>query len=462
MPRSLVNVALLNDESEVSWDLPNLRNVEIDVKRHDLPWNQVEEAITCNYMPNKYQMEKLRHIKINQIKNNPISFREANCPRLTLLNLIKDILNESEDFEDDDVVNLFDASQKIQITELCISNYGISNFDHFELLKSVEITMHEPLTNQLMVPQTLETLRVWTTYSVTGIPEQVKFFFLCSKEADVTITSSTLLKAELLDVRNASILCPQLLTLSVEVSGRLELDTPNAGAVISLTDYANNAHVLELPAVSSVTLKYCSIRTLRIGRALNSLKLYGCGIDDISVEAREVWIILSLFDFTNIIADKVGIFGRSSFGRFIRTNIRCRELNASGSPLLNLQLYRGVEDLTVLIPRVDVVLYQEGNILGCRAFMGCSTLQRLKLNGVYIDCSESRPLFIPASVKSVEIVNVGTKELWLKFEDESQLQHMEVVWKESSPHFKKPALHTMRSLGLVQTPPSFYCPNMKS
>ena len=71
----------------------------------------------------------------------------------------------------------------------------------------------------------------------------------------MTIISSTLLKAELLDVRNASILCPQLLTLSVEVSSRLEFGTPNAGAVISLTDYANNPHILELPAVSSVTLK---------------------------------------------------------------------------------------------------------------------------------------------------------------------------------------------------------------
>ena len=168
-----------------------------------------------------------------------------------------------------------------------------------------------------------------------------------------------------------------------------------------------------------------------------------------------------ILNSTNIIAVKVGIIDSSSFGRLIGTNIRCRELNASGSPLLNPELYRGVEDLTVLLPRVDVGL-KPGGILGYRAFLGCSTLQRLKLNGVYIDCSESRPLFISASVKSVEIVNVGTEELWLKFEVESQLQHMEVVWKESSPHFKKPALHTMRSLGLVQTPPSFYCPNMKS
>lgn len=172
-------------------------------------------------------------------------------------------------------------------------------------------------------------------------------------------------------------------------------------------------------------------------------------------------MLCMMLNSTNIIAVKVGIFDRSSFGRLIRTNIRCRERNASGSPLLNPELYRGVADLMVLLPRVDVGLYKPGGILGYRASLGCSTLQRLKPNGVYIDCSESRPLFIPASVKSVEFVNVGTEELWLKFEDESQLQHLEVVWKESSPHFNKPPLHTMRSFGLVQTPPPFYCPNMK-
>lgn len=457
LPQTLTDVTLINGGSDrVSWSLPNLRNVEVYSHYDNIPWNQVEELTTYNFLPNTSRLDNVRQLRVKKL-NSWVQFEGVYCPNLTKLQLDKDHLQERlVNFEDDDVLNFLEASQKKSITELLAIDYSISNFDHFQLLRIVEMSLYEPMTDQFKLPQTLEKLTLCTSEPVTGIPEQIKEFKLWSNLVDVSINSSGLRKADLISVRNASIQCPQLITLSVEVDDKLELDTPKVkGADVSLANYADNTHILELPGVSSVTLDKCAIDSLRFGRLLELLDIHNCEINDVEVEARRVWVERSVIhNSTNIVADIVD-YDNTALGRRNNTSVKCRELYTSGVPLLDSELCHGIERLTVSSPWKEQSPRRPGHILGCRAFAECSTLQRLTIEGVFIDCTKYSPL-----LNTLEIRNVDAEELWLDFEDECQLQHLEIVWEAASPHFAKPPKYTMTSLGLVNEPPSFYCPDM--
>ncbi|KAA8905605.1 hypothetical protein DIURU_001408 [Diutina rugosa] len=391
LPQTLTDVTLINASSDnVSWQLPNLRNVEVDSHYDNLPWNQVEELTIYNSMPNYSRLDNVRDLKIKKL-NSWLQFEGVYCPNLKKLELDRDhSLELLEVFEDNDVSNLLEASQKRGITELLAVDYSVSNLDHFQSLRIVEMSLYEPMTDQLKLPQTLEKLTLCTSEPVTGIPEQIKEFILWSNMIDVSISSSGLREADLINVRNASIHCPQLVSLSVHVADKLELDTPKVkGAHVSLANYADNAHILELPGVSSVTLKKCAIDSLRFGRILESLDIHNCEINDVEVEAIRVLVKRSVIhNSTNIVADDVE-FENTALGRRNNTSVKCRELYTSGTPLLDSELNHGIERLMVSSPWKKQSSRRPGHVLGCRAFAGCSTLQRLTIVGVFIDCTKS-------------------------------------------------------------------------
>lgn len=105
------------------------------------------------------------------------------------------------------------------------------------------------------------------------------------------------------------------------------------------------------------------------------------------------------------------------------------------------------------------------NLIYPYAFASLTKLTELKIVSKEIKCSEGTPFIIPASVRSLVMINCEAIKLWLQLEDETALEHLEICYWNDTVYGEKlklrPAHFTMDTLGLTQMPPSYYCPRLQ-
>ena len=129
-------------------------------------------------------------------------------------------------------------------------------------------------------------------------------------------------------------------------------------------------------------------------------------------------------------------------------DVRCGSLMTS---CLDPELIRGVKKL-ICFPDHFI-----RDVCRSDAFAGCYQLQCLTIRGFKTSWCEASPLVIPASVTSLIIIGCYADEMWIKFEDPSRLEHLEITYPPELEG-RNPPLITMTTLGLQKLPPSFLCP----
>ncbi|CAN3373272.1 hypothetical protein DIURU_005198 [Diutina rugosa] len=453
LPHSLVDISLAG-EFHVDCNLPKLR-VARDCDRYNLPWSQMETVTDCDGIPKVTSLDNLRSIHVRS-SAVPVSFRGIWCPKLTVVK----IFGYRADFRinDDDASSMFDDSQMAQLTELIAPDFTVTNFTPFESLQNVHVKLVEPLTDRLVLPSALETLAVSTEVPVTGVPSQIKTLCVAANHNDVSIASDNLRSVTLSQAHDVILSCPRLTCLKVsEFSGSIKLDIPKLESADIDGGKCDVVSVLSQISAASLKISYCSFQSLILNNPMDRLVLNGCKLDELTVEAWEVDIRMTIISRrTSITADTVNIH---IYDEEVpaKLSLRCRKLS---TPILDPRCYRDVESLTLWPKDHASSKFIPHNTLTPNALVDCQALEKLELKEISIASTKDDPLVIPATVKSLIIKDIMADELWLEFRDESRLEHFELTLSEyaanDSPCF------TMETLGLHQKPPSFYCPLLEN
>lgn len=450
LPPSIVKVTLPKHCPVQTNNLPHLTTANVDYSA-TLPWQQMEKVEECG-IPNVDRLDNLKLISITRTGPRT-SFQQIDCPKLETVDIAQGLRLYPRGT---DISVLFTQAQMVHLTELNVADYHIPSFEPFKLLRSVRAIIKEPITEAFPVPATLEKLHAATTFSVEGIPPQLKAFYLevNRKLVNVTIESPNVRDIYLSHPHDVTLVCPQLRLLELgSCHGKVTIDAPNLNKVAvnerSVDDFSKLTTLSAYKLVAGLTL-----RGLRFKQRLQLLTLEEVKLDSLRVEADLV--SLNVCQIKRELAVYADVMTLSGFSP--RTlpffDVCCRALNTS---CLAPQLIRGVEALTCY-PSHWLVSELLPN-----AFVSCDTLQRLLLRGYFINCSKYEPLVIPAPVKYLTIVDcVADEAIWLKFEDESQLEHLEITYSLTVEGFDSVAPRiSMETLGLTKLPPSFFCPLLK-
>lgn len=93
----------------------------------------------------------------------------------------------------------------------------------FELLRSVEVTLDKPLSENFALPPTLETIFGAAASPIVGIPPQVKTLDVYGHKNDVVINSFNVRSVSLYIFNNVTLLCPWITDLTLDFCGQSQI-----------------------------------------------------------------------------------------------------------------------------------------------------------------------------------------------------------------------------------------------
>lgn len=450
LPELLVDVTLPEDWA-IYYDilrLPNLTAINIPI-RGDFCWQQVTK-LTNFFIPLELKLTELKHIVVGD-KRGLDSFKLSDCPNLEIVWVSRSTFLHPWDT---DALVLFTEAQMAKLTELMLFDYHISDFTPFSLLKRARVILNEPLTESLPLPPTLTDFEIDTSYPIEGIPPQLKTLLVINlndtDKSDVIIDAPNIRKLIWCNFHNLILKCPRLTDFSVStVTGKMELDAPNL-VKLDFQPFEQYYPYEKHPLLSSLDLHGDTWKDLVVPHPLQSLLLNDVVLENLEVDAKKVEIVDSTM--TGRVIINADVVYTDTAMRDADVSIGCRVLE---TPIMYPVSYTGVEQLT-LLESDDPVEFD--------FFKNFTKLTHLELQSLKIECSQRSPLVIPASVKSLTLVNCTSDVFWFHFEDETQLEYLGITNNnddDSSKEETNIAYFTQETLGLTVMPPSYYCPGLK-
>lgn len=443
LPASIEEVTLPKHWMVNTDGLHNLKLANVDYSA-ELPWEQMEK-VGSGAIPDENYLPQLTLMTVTK-RGFHNSFRGIECPQLESVEIA--LLARLHPAHTN-VSVLFTDAQMAKLTQLDARAYDVVSLDPFKLLRVLKATLKEPITQNLPVPPTLEELHVVTSFPVEGIPPQVKVFYvrMIRRGLSVTVASPNVGDMLVYFAGDVSLSCPQLRLLELgECTGKVTRDTPNLNKVCVYKLSGD-----EFSTCSTLSAYKLIDGTLRDGIALDQhmlmFTLREVETPSVSVDADHVEI------HSSYIRDKLSVRAASmvlgSLPHRPVFDVSCGSLMTS---CIDPALIRGVQDL---------ICYPDHFLRDvCRsdAFEGCYQLKCLTIRGFKTSWCQAKPLVIPASVTSLIIIGCHVDEMWIKFEDPSRLEHLEITYPPELGGGWNPPLITMKTLGLQKLPPSFLCP----
>ncbi|CAN3373811.1 hypothetical protein DIURU_004327 [Diutina rugosa] len=450
LPSSLKEVTLPQYWHQIDYALASgLRYASTEISkpyfsRHTL------ETLAHTDIPRWEEMKNLKRIKVTeQGPDHRNSFKEINLPKLESVEIKRGLELNPQRTE---ASELFTESQMTQLIEFNAPDYCIKDFGPFKQLRSVHIILEEPLTKDLSLPPTLESLHVETCYPVESVPAQIRVLGINVFEKtdlsnrlqfnpDVTVASPKIRELSVSGAHNVSVSCVQLRHLTLKkCDGEMSLNTPNMNKVeITGMKHDDFAYITEKSSVSFVKLVDCHAKSLHFGHRLDKLICEQVLISSLRVEALKVRY--SSEDATNVFirADSAVIDIPYPWER-LRLDIECRHLSTS---IYRQLLYESVKSLTLWHKGPGVMN------LPYNAF-GSTKLERVILKNVTV----ARGFRIPDTVKTLIFIDMGGSTLDLDFDDDTQLQHLEIrqvnkrsIWNDQMKSISE------KNLGFSKRPP---------
>lgn len=423
LPSSLKEVTLPQYWHDIEYALANgLQYASTEISKPDFPGRHTLETLTDTDIPRWKEMKNLKRIKVTEkgpAQRN--SFKEINLPKLESVEIKRGLELNPQRTE---ASELFTELQMAQLIELNVPDYCIKGFGPFKQLQSVHITLEEPLTKDLALPPTLESLHVETCFSVKSVPAQIRVLGINIVEKttlsnrfqtnpDVTVASPKIRELSVSGAHNVSVLCVQLRRLKLsKCDGEMSLNTPNMNKV-ELTDMKHDdfAYITEKNSVSFVKLVECHAKSLHFRHRLDELICEQALISSLRVEALKVRY--SSEDATNVFirADSADIDIPYPW-EGLRLDIECRHLLTS---IYRHLLYESVKSLTLWHKGPGVM-----KLPYCA--IGSTKLERVILRNVTV----ARGFRIPDTVKTFIFIDIGGSTLDFDFDDDTQLQHLEL------------------------------------
>lgn len=442
LPASIEEVTLPKYWMVKTDGLRNLKLANVDYSA-ELPWEQMEK-VGSGAIPDENYLSQLTLMTVTK-RGLHNSFRDIECPQLESVEIA--LLARLHPAHTD-VSVLFTDAQMAKLTHLDARAYEVVSLDPFMLLRVLKATLKEPITQHLPVPPTLEELHVATSFPVEGIPPQVKVFHvrMIGRGLDVTVASPNVGDMLVYFAGDVSLRCPQLRLLELgECTGRVTRDTPNLNKVCVYKQSGD-----EFSPCSTLSAYKLIDATLRGGIALDqhmlTFTLREVETPSVSVDADHVEIHSSYIrDQLSVRADTMVLGSLPHRPVF---DISCGSLMTS---CIDPALIRGVQKL-ICFP--DDFLR---DVCRSDAFAGCYQLKCLTIRGFKTSWCQADPLVIPASVTSLTIIGCYVDEMWIKFEDPSRLEHLEITYPPELGGWNPPLI-TMKTLGLQKLPPAFLCP----
>lgn len=391
-------------------------------------------------------------------------FQWFNCPKLTSVTIDRNL--ELHPYDSPASV-LFTPTQMAQLTELRVYDYRIDDLTSFELLRKVSCNYNHSLCEDTPLSPHLVDLDIATPCLIKGIPPQLELFAahnsLNEVDCNIDLTAPNLRDLNLIDYDDVSLTCPRLTNLYLEaICGEVTLDAPNL-VFCTLIAVVNPFPIGDCQFLNTLTFG-CRWEELVLPRPIEFLELDEAYLRVVDVEARRV-----LFTNTTVIDWDDG-----------RARVRVKAYWTHIDHQLDLNFSRvsldtqcletsfcGVEQFpdVVFLEICQGALRDYKNVIHPDAFSNLTKLTELKIVSKEIKCSKETPLIIPASVRSLVMIDCEAIELWLQLEDETALEHLEIsYWNDTVYGEKpnvKPAYFTMDTLGLTQMPPSYYCPRLQ-
>ncbi|CAN3376526.1 hypothetical protein DIURU_002721 [Diutina rugosa] len=452
LPESLVDVTLPDDWA-ITFDpfcLPNLTATNIAISG-DLCWQKMTK-LTNYFIPCESKLTELKHIVVGD-KRGLDSFKSSKCPNLETVWVSRSTFLHPWDT---DASVLFTEAQMAKLTELMLFDYHISDFTPFSSLKVARVILNEPLTENLPLPPTLTDFEIDTAYPIEGIPPQLKSLLVINlnenDKSDVVIDAPNIRKLVWCNYHNLTLKCPRLTDFSVStVTGKMELDAPNL-VKLDFQPFDQYYPFEKHPLLSTLDLHGDTWKDIVVPHPLQSLVLNDVVLETLEVDAKRVEIVDSIM--TGRVIIKADSVYTDIAMHDADVSIDCRILE---TPIMYPVSYTGVEQLTLL---------ESDDPVECDFFENFTKLTHLELQSLKIECSQLSPLVIPASVKSLTLVNCTSDEFWFHFEDETQLEYLGITyWNNSDDDTSKEEINvayfTQETLGLTAMPPSYYCPGLK-
>lgn len=423
-------------------ELSNLKHVD-GGSIYNVPWSQLQ-VYSGTSAPQVSHLPELREFN-SVINDDSFTFKSKNCPKLEKVALRQAMHIHAST---SNISELFTESQMAQLVSLKVPTYLVLDTTPLINLQELRMRTDAVITERLPLPPSVTTLQVYSQWLVEGIPAQLKtfLFFGDGDECHVSVNSANLQYFDACFAGDVSLDCPRLTRLSMSsIISILRLNTPNLVSLtfnsattfpfdknhfpmlahLSLGDSRTELHLKQ--HLKTADLSFMRLQSLSI--IADEVTLLGCRVvEEPKISARNITLKSCLFPNTH--------------------QFNCRQLQYFFDGSIPSML----QNVTIWWHPYD----SEGKpskSVPPDVFVGCKHLQSVTIHLAIVDWSENNRLKIPASVKQLLLVHVQSKEVWLEFENETTLDHFELVASDDDlPKW------SMSSLGLTIKPPSFIKP----